>query len=84
MPSNEKIVKDNFNFRKILRVLGWFLAILIALISIFLIAIQTDYVQNIARTEIVAFLNKKLNTKVEVRGLSIDFPKKIVLEGVYI
>lgn len=84
MPSNEKIVKDNFNFRKILRVLGWFLAILIALILIILIAIQTDYVQNIARTEIVAFLNKKLNTKVEVRGLSIDFPKKIVLEGVYI
>ncbi len=84
MPPNEKIVSNHFNYRKIFRVLGWFLAILLALLLLILLAIQTEYVQNIARTEIVAFLNKKLNTKVELQGLSVDFPKTIVLEGIYV
>jgi translocation and assembly module TamB len=84
MPSIEKNVDNKFNFRRILRVLGWILAILLGLVLIVLLAIQTSYVQNIARVEIVSYLNKKLNTKVEVRGLHIDFPKTIVLEGVYV
>lgn len=84
MPSNEKFVSNHFNYRKIFRVVGWFLAVLLALLLLILLAIQTEYVQNIARTEIVAFLNKKLNTKVELQGLSVDFPKTIVLEGIYV
>ena len=84
MPINEKIVNNKSYFRITLRVFGWLIAILLGLIVILLVAIQTDYVQNIARTEIVSYLNKKLKTKVEVQGLHIDFPKTIVLEGVYL
>jgi len=84
MPLNEKIVNNNSYFRTTLRVLGWLVAFIIGLIVFLLVAIQTDYVQDIARTEIVSYLNKKLNTKVEVQGLHVDFPKTIVLEGFYI
>lgn len=48
-----------------------------------LIAIQIPAVQNFARGKIVAYLEKKIHTKVEIEKLSIDFPKKIVLENIY-
>ncbi|MES2892355.1 MAG: translocation/assembly module TamB domain-containing protein [Bacteroidota bacterium] len=46
------------------------------------ILIQVPGVQNFARGKVVAYLEKKLKTNVEIRRLSVDFPKKIVLEGV--
>jgi len=49
-----------------------------------LILIQTAPVQNFARKKIVSFLENKLKTRVEIKRLDIDFPKMLVLEGVYI
>ena len=46
--------------------------------------IQTPPVQNFARKKMVAFLESRLQTKVEVGRLSITFPKRITLEDVYI
>ncbi|WP_207495060.1 translocation/assembly module TamB domain-containing protein [Aridibaculum aurantiacum] len=40
--------------------------------------------QNFARGKIVTFLENKLQTKVAIKRLDIDFPKMLVLEGVYI
>ncbi|MFZ1798887.1 MAG: translocation/assembly module TamB domain-containing protein [Chitinophagaceae bacterium] len=48
-----------------------------------LIAIQIPAVQNFARGKIVTYLEKKIQTKVEIGKLSIDFPKRIVLENIY-
>ncbi len=48
-----------------------------------LIAIQIPAVQNFARGKIVTYLEKKIHTKVEIGKLSIDFPKRIVLENIY-
>ncbi len=59
------------------------MAFILGLTLILLIAIQTVYVQDIARSEVVSYLNKKLNTKVEIQGLHIGFPKTIILEGIY-
>ena len=84
MPKDKANISKRYILNKILRVVGWILAILIGLILIFLLAIQTYYVQNIARKEIVSYLNKKLDTKIEVQGLHVDFPKTIVLDGVFI
>ena len=39
--------------------------------------------QNFARKKVVAYLQNKLHTKVEISKLSLSFPKRIVLEGVY-
>lgn len=84
MPADKKNVDKKSYSPKLLRVVGWTLAILLGLVLILLLAIQTDYVQNIARKEIVAYLNKKLDTKIEIKGLHVDFPKTIVLDGVFI
>ena len=40
-------------------------------------------VQSYARTKVVAYLENKIHTKVRIAKLSLDFPKSLVLEGVY-
>ena len=47
------------------------------------ILIQVPAVQNFARKKVVSYLENKIHTKVAIRKLSLDFPKKLVLEGVY-
>ncbi|MBC7888434.1 MAG: translocation/assembly module TamB [Ferruginibacter sp.] len=47
------------------------------------ILIQVPAVQNFARKKVVTYLEKKIHTKVQIAKLSLDFPKKLVLEGVY-
>ena len=69
---------------KIGRGFGIFILSIIALIVLVLIAIQTAPVQNFARGKIVSFLENKLKTRVEIKRLDIDFPKMLVLQGVYI
>ncbi|WP_018616045.1 translocation/assembly module TamB domain-containing protein [Segetibacter koreensis] len=69
---------------KIGRGFGIFILSVLALIVLLLIAIQTAPVQNFARKKIVAFLENKLKTRVEIKRLDIDFPKMLVLRGVYI
>ena len=39
--------------------------------------------QNFARKKAVSYLQNKLHTRVEIAKLSLDFPKRLVLEGVY-
>ncbi|GEO10899.1 translocation/assembly module TamB domain-containing protein [Segetibacter aerophilus] len=69
---------------KIGRGFAIFLLSLIGLIVLILILIQTAPVQNFARKKAVSFLSNKLKTRVEIKGLDIEFPKMIVLQGVYI
>src|SRR4051812_26515299 len=69
---------------KVGRGFGIFILSIIVLIILVLILIQTAPVQNFARKKIVAFLENKLKTRVEIRGLDIEFPKMLVLQGVYI
>ena len=56
---------------------------ILLLFILVLIAIQIPAVQNFARGKIVTYLEKKIQTKVEIGKLSIDFPKRIVLENIY-
>ena len=54
------------------------------LILLIYILIQVPGVQNFARGKVVSYLENKIHTKVQIRRLSLDFPKKLVLEGVYL
>lgn len=56
---------------------------LVALVLLIFLALQIPAVQNWVKDKAVAFLEKKLGTDVEVRKLSIQFPKGVSLEGVY-
>ena len=69
--------------QKSLRVFTWLIAIVLTIVFAALIIIQVPAFQNFAKEKIVTYLNKKVKTKVVVKSLKIDFPQKIVLEGVY-
>ncbi len=69
--------------RKSIKILLWFLGIIILLVGLALLLIQTPFVQKIAKNKIVTFLEEKIKTPVSIGRLSIDFPKRIVLEDVY-
>ncbi len=51
---------------------------------VILLLIQTGPAQNLLRIKAVAYLEKKLQTKVEVGKVYIGLPKNIVLENIYI
>ena len=69
--------------RRTLKILGWTVVSIIVLLLLVVVLIQVPAVQNFARGKVVAYLQKKLGTKVEIGHLSIAFPKKIVLENIY-
>jgi len=69
---------------KTLRVLAWIVSMLIVLILVIFITIQFPVVQNFAKDQAVAYLENKINTKVVVENFEMGFPKKFVLEGVYL
>ncbi|MEP6684405.1 MAG: AsmA family protein, partial [Parafilimonas sp.] len=69
--------------RKILKVFAWIIGIVIFLILLVYILIQVPAVQNFAKNKVVAYVQNKIKTKVEIGKLSLDFPKRLVLENVY-
>ena len=69
---------------KVLRVLAWIIGILILLILVIFIAIQIPIVQNFAKDKAVSYLEGKVKTKVVINHFEMGFPKKFVLEGVYL
>lgn len=66
-----------------MKVLSWIIGSVIFLVILVLILIQIPAVQNFAKNKAVAYLQKKIGTKVSVDRLSISFPKEVVLKGVY-
>jgi hypothetical protein len=69
--------------KKFLKIFAWLTGIVILLVLLIFILIQIPAVQNFAKNKIVAYLEGKIKTKVEIGKLSLDFPKKLVLENVY-
>lgn len=65
-------------------IIGWLLVAVLGLVLLVYLLIQIPGVQNYAKDKAVVYLQNKLKTEVAVGRLSIDFPKKIVLENVLI
>lgn len=70
--------------RRLLKVILWIVAGIVLLLVLVVILIQLPAVQNFAKNRVVAYLEHKLKTKVQVGRLNINFPKRIVLEHVYL
>ena len=66
-----------------LKIFLWIIGSIIILVLLVFVLIQVPAVQDFGRKKTVSFLQDKLKTRVEIKKLSIDFPKLIVLEGVY-
>jgi hypothetical protein len=69
--------------KKGLKIFQWTLGIIIGLLLLLLILIQIPSVQNLAKEKAVSYIEGKIQTKVTVDTLEIEFPKKIILKGVY-
>ena len=70
--------------RKIVRITAWILFSILLLLIIVIVLIQIPAVQDLARKKIVAWLEQKLETRVAIGTLRINFPKQIVVEQVYV
>ena len=69
--------------KKGLKIFQWTLGTIIVLFLLLLVLIQIPYVQNLAKNKAVLYIQDKIKTKVVVTKIDIEFPKKIILEGVY-
>ena len=69
--------------QKSLQILSWLIGTLVVLLLVVFIAIQLPAVQNFAKDKVVAYVKEKVKTKVVIKNLKIEFPHKIILEGVY-
>jgi translocation and assembly module TamB len=69
---------------KLARIVAKTILFIILFLLVILLLIQTGPVQNILRVKAVAYLQKKLKTKVEVGKVYVGLPKNIILENVYI
>lgn len=69
---------------KILRVAFKTTLIIVLIVAAIALLILTPPVQNVLRKKATAWLTNKLQTKVEIGKIYIGFPKKIVLENIYI
>ncbi|HZY82069.1 MAG TPA: AsmA family protein, partial [Cyclobacteriaceae bacterium] len=71
-------------FRKILRFVGWtFFVITVLLIAVALL-VRVPAIQNRIAQKAIAYLEKKIGTNVELERIVINFPKKVVIEGLYL
>ena len=69
---------------KVFRILYKTILIIILVIAAFALLLLTPPVQNFVRKKATSWLSTKLKTKVEIGKIYIGFPKKVVLENVYI
>ncbi|MFZ1678125.1 MAG: AsmA family protein, partial [Saprospiraceae bacterium] len=73
----------NHYVRKFLKIILWLVGIIVLLPGLVFILIQVPYFQNLAKNKAVSFLQDKIGTPVAIEHFSLDFPKRIVLNGVY-
>ena len=70
--------------RKILKIVGWIVLSVFALLLIIIGAVQIPWVQSKIKQEAVGFIQNKIGTPVALDHFSLSFPKKIVLEGLHL
>lgn len=70
--------------KKIGRIILKTFLIILGIFILLLILIQTPPVQNFLRGKAQTFLRNKLKTRVDIGKIYVGFPKKIVLEGIYL
>jgi hypothetical protein len=66
------------------RIVAKTILFIVLFLLVILLLLQTGPVQNVLRVKAVAYLEKKLQTKVEVGRVYIGLPKNIILENIYI
>jgi hypothetical protein len=66
-----------------LKIVFWTIGVILFLIVGAWFLIRVPAVQDFARKKTVSYLQEKIGTTVEISRISLDFPKRLVLEDVY-
>jgi translocation and assembly module TamB len=67
--------------RKILKILLYIIGGIIALLLLVVVLLQTPWGKNILRTQVVSFLQKKLQTDVQLSKIDYNIPNSIAIKG---
>ena len=70
--------------RKILKAIVWVAVCLVLIFVLIAVVIQIPSVQTKIVHTATTYISKKTHTKVEIKSISISFPKAIVIEGLYL
>jgi TamB, inner membrane protein subunit of TAM complex/AsmA family len=70
--------------RRVARIFGRTLLVILLIVLILFFLIQTPFIQNIVRGKAENYLSRKLQTKVRIGGLDIAFFRSVTLRNVYI
>ncbi len=70
--------------RKVLKIIGWLVGILLTLVIILVLLLQTNFAKEFIRKKAVAFLQSKLKTEVQIARINYALPKMLSLEGVFV
>lgn len=73
-----------YHLKRVLRIFGKVVLVILLLIVLIFILVQTPPVQNFARKKIEGYLEGKLKTRVDIGKLYIGFPNTVSLQNVYI
>jgi hypothetical protein len=71
-------------FKGVLKTFIWMVSISVLLFILIFLVIQIPAVQNKIVHYATSFISDKTHTKVEIRHVSISFPKSVVIEGLYL
>ena len=71
-------------YKRIFRVFFIFIMILLFFFLAVILLIQTTAVQNFLKGKAVSYLHSKIHTKVEIGKIYIGFPKRIVIENIFL
>ncbi len=70
--------------KKTLKTVLWFLIVLVFLIILIVSLLQLHPVQNKIAKYVTSFISNKTHTRVEIKNLTISFPRSIIVEGLYL
>jgi len=70
--------------RKILKVIVWVAVCLVLIFVLIAVVIQIPSIQTKIVNYATTFISDKTHTKVEIKNVSISFPKAVVIEGLYL
>src|ERR1035437_4401904 len=71
-------------FRKSLKVIAWVISGSVLFFFILALLIQIPAIQTKIIHYATSFVSNKTHTRVEIKHVSISFPKSVVIEGLYL
>lgn len=71
-------------YKRVFRVFGWIILVIIILLTILILFIRSPWGQNIIVGKVTNFISQKTNTKVSIKKLFITFTGDVNLEGLYL